>query len=680
MCGIAGIWNESLNAAQARRVVHGMAESLIHRGPDDDGCWAESDGSVALAHRRLSIVDLSPLGRQPMVSVSGRYAIVFNGEVYNHLDLKRELTSDHCFGGTFRGSSDTEVMLAAIDAWGLRSAVERFIGMFAFALWDRRTHRLFLVRDRLGIKPLYYGWAGKAFLFGSELRALATHPDFRSDINRDALALLMRHNCIPAPHCIYNHVYKLLPGTILSIGSPNCRDVRPVPFWSARETAERGLADPFCGTEVEAIDQLDLLLREAVGLRMVADVPLGAFLSGGVDSSTVVALMQAQSDRPIKTFSIGSLDDNYDEARYAREVARHLGTDHTELYVSAQDALTVVPHLPTLYDEPFSDSSQIPTYLVSKLAREHVTIALSGDGGDELFAGYNRHVWGQSVWNAISWMPPLLRQMTARAIDAVSPQVWDRLFDGAGRFIPMNVCLRGSGDKLHKIAQTLSSTTAEAFYRTLASHWSEPECLVLGAKEPLTSLTATDHRTDAFGLTNTMLYLDLVTYLPDDILTKVDRASMAVSLEARVPLLDHRVVEFAWRIPLSMKLCQGRSKWLLRQVLNRYVPARLIERPKAGFGVPIGAWLRGPLRPWAEALLDAGRLRREGFFNPIPVRQKWLEHLAGRKNWEYHLWDVLMFQAWHEQRESVTVSARLDDHVASGHSCGLARPLDSQTC
>jgi asparagine synthase (glutamine-hydrolysing) len=421
MCGIAGVWDAPSESTCARIVASGMANAVFHRGPDDGGCWAEADGTVALAHRRLSIVDLSPLGRQPMISPGGRYVIVFNGEVYNHRELRRDLLGDKNFRSTFRGHSDTEVMLAAIEHWGLERAVQQFVGMFAFAVWDRKEHTLSLVRDRPSIKPLYYGWTGKAFLFGSELRALATHPDCCKEINRDALTLLMRHSCIPAPHCIYKHVYKLLPGTILSIDAPDSREVRPVPFWSAREIAERGLADPFRGTEEDAVAQLDLVLREAVGLRMVADVRLGAFLSGGIDSSTVVALMQIQSDRPVKAFSIGSFEEDHNEAQYAKAVARHLGTDHTELYVTPSDALTVIPKLPTLYDEPFSDSSQIPTFLVSKLAREHVTIALSGDGGDELFAGYNRHLWVERLWNLVRRMPPRSRRASGRAIATVSP-------------------------------------------------------------------------------------------------------------------------------------------------------------------------------------------------------------------------------------------------------------------
>jgi asparagine synthase (glutamine-hydrolysing) len=648
MCGIAGLWTAP-GDERARAVVETMGDRLSHRGPDDHGSWTDLGVGIALAHRRLAIVDLSPLGHQPMMSPSGRYVIVFNGEIYNHSQLRRELLNDSRFAFGFRGHSDTEVMLAAIEAWGCESAVGRFVGMFAFALWDRQHRELLLVRDRLGIKPLYYGWAGKTFVFGSELNAITTHPDFRAEIDREALALLMRHSSIPAPHCIYRGIYKLLPGTILTITSPERPARAPVAFWSAKEIAERGVVDPFRGSDDEAVRQLDLLLREAVAQRMVADVPLGAFLSGGIDSSTVVALMQSQTDQPVKTFSIGSFDDDHNEAQYAKAVARHLGTDHTELYVTPQDALAVIPKLPTLYDEPFSDSSQIPTFLVSKLAREHVTIALSGDGGDELFAGYNRHVWVERLWNIVRRIPPQSRRASGRAIAALSPNEWDLVFATLRRVFPNSLNHRGPGEKLHKIAGILSAPSPEAMYRRLASHWNQPEFLVLGANEPLTRLTDPAERVDLSDHTDVMLYLDLVTYLPDDILTKVDRASMAVGLEARVPILDHRVVEFAWQIPRSLKIRNGQGKWLLRQVLHRYVPEHLVERPKSGFGIPIGNWLRGPLRSWAEALLDKRRLLEEGFFNPDPIRKKWAEHLTGRKNWQYHLWDVLMFQAWHEE-------------------------------
>jgi len=651
MCGLTGFWETTARRTKADlcRTVQEMAGTLRHRGPDDGGEWAEARAGVALGFRRLAIVDLSPAGHQPMESASERYVIAFNGEVYNFEALRRELAGQGA-APPFRGHSDTEVMLAAIEAWGLEAAVKRFVGMFAFALWDRQERVLHLVRDRLGIKPLYYGWAGDTLLFGSELKALRAHPAFRPEIDRDVLTLLLRHNYIPAPYSIYKGVQKLPPGTILTLAGGNGPGAAPpVPYWSVRDAAAAGLADPFSGSEAEAADQLDALLREAVGMRMVADVPLGAFLSGGVDSSTVVALMQAQSSRPVRTFSIGFREAGYDEAPFAREVAGHLGTDHTELYVSPEDAQAVIPTLPTLYDEPFADSSQIPTFLVSELARRHVTVSLSGDGGDELFAGYNRYFVGRSVWNRMRWMPPALRRAAGGTLAAMPPRTTDALAGRINPLLPRSLRHGGLSSKVAKTAAILGADCPDAMYETLVSHWMDPASLVLGADgEPPTALTGTDRWTGPADFTQRMMYMDLMSYLPDDILAKVDRASMAVSLEARVPLLDHRVVEFAWRLPLSLSLRGGQGKWLLRQVLYRYVPREMIERPKMGFGIPIDAWLRGPLRPWAEALLDERRLRDEGFFDPAPIRAKWHEHLSGRRNWQYHLWDVLMFQAWHE--------------------------------
>jgi len=656
MCGITGFWGRAADGRDLREVGRRMATAIAYRGPDDHGCWADGDAGVVLAHRRLSIVDLSPLGHQPMASARGRYVIVFNGEVYNHARLRRELSR----GGEapiFRGHSDTEVMLAAIEAWGLEAAVKRFVGMFAFALWDGQKRRLHLVRDRVGIKPLYYGWCGRALVFGSELKAIAAHPEFDGEVDRGAVALLMRFGCVPAPHCIYRGIYKLPPGTILTLAAPDARESVPEQYWSAREVAERGAADPFVGGDAEATDQLDALLREAVGLRMVADVPLGAFLSGGIDSSTVVAVMQAQSERPVRTFSIGFADGDYDEAPYARAVSRHLGTDHTELYIEPADALAVIPRLPDMYDEPFADSSQIPTFLVSELARRHVTIALSGDGGDELFAGYNRHLWANRIWRLTGWLPRPVRAAQGWAIGALSPDAWDGLFRGLRPVLPARLRHRNPGFKLHKVSRALLAASPGALYAGLTSQWGDPTSLVLGAVEPPTALN--DARQAALSdATARMMYLDLVSYLPDDVLTKVDRASMCVSLEARVPLIDHRVVEFAWRLPMRMKIRDGESKWILRQVLRRYVPSALIDRPKSGFAVPLGAWLRGPLRAWAEALLDERRLRAEGFLDPTIVRSHWTAHTSGRTDLGDQLWNVLMFQAWLDARRGRAPLAR----------------------
>ncbi len=622
-------------------VAQQMSYTLLHRGPDDGGIWVDAEVGIALGFRRLSILDLSSEGHQPMHSVSGRYVIVFNGEIYNFLELRQELEA---LGHYFRGHSDTEVMLASFSQWGLEGAIERFNGMFAFALWDRQERVLYLGRDRLGEKPLYYGCVGQTFLFGSELKALKAYPRFRAEINRDALALFVRHSCIPAPYSIYKGIYKLPPGTVLTWKGDG--DLTVIPYWSAKEAAELGVAKPFVGSESEAVARLEALLQEAVALRMVADVPLGAFLSGGIDSSTVVALMQTQSSQPVKTFSIGFYEESYNEAKDAKAVAQHLGTDHTELYVTPEEAIAVIPKLPSLYDEPFSDSSQIPTFLVSQLAKQRVSVTLSGDGGDELFGGYNRYFWGRSIWQKIGWMPQSFRQVAAHALTTLSPQIWEQLFTGMGSLLPTQLRQRQPGYKLHKLAEILAVDSPESMYRGLVSHWKKPESLVLGSLEPATTLTNPQKWARLADFTQRMIFLDTVTYLPDDILTKVDRASMGVSLEARVPFLDHRLVEFAWRIPLEMKIRNGQGKWLLRQVLYRHVPQKLIERPKMGFGIPIDDWLRGPLRDWAETLLDEKRLREEGFFNPQPIREKWTEHLSGERNWQYYLWDVLMFQAW----------------------------------
>ncbi|MDJ0676690.1 MAG: asparagine synthase (glutamine-hydrolyzing) [Calothrix sp. MO_167.B42] len=646
MCGITGFWNHlrQISADELEEIVQKMSNTLWHRGPDAGGIWVNSEAGIALGHRRLAILDLSPEGHQPMVSANHRYVIVFNGEIYNYLELQRQLkTLGHCF----RGHSDTEVMLAAFCQWGVEQAVKQFNGMFAFALWDRQERVLHLGRDRLGEKPLYYGWVGQTFLFSSELKALKAHPQFQAEINRDALALYLRHNCIPTPYTIYQGIYKLPPGCILTV-HPTPSISEPKPYWSAQNVAESGISNPFIGSETEAIAQLDTLLQDAVGLRMISDVPLGAFLSGGIDSSTIVALMQTQSSQPVKTFSIGFYEDSYNEAQHAKAVAQHLGTDHTEFYVTPEEAIAVIPQLPKLYDEPFADVSQIPTFLVSQLTKQYVTVSLSGDAGDELFAGYNRYFWGSSIWQKIGWISKDLRQIASGALTNLSPQSWDEVFSHLDGLLPSKFKQPNPGDKLHKLAEVLAVPNSEALYKALVSHWKSPESLVIGSKEPPTVLNNGQQLVNLPDFVQRMMYLDTITYLPDDILVKVDRASMGVSLEARVPFLDHRVVEFAWHIPLNLKIRNGKGKWLLRQVLYQYVPQSLIERPKMGFSVPIDNWLRSSLRDWAETMLDENRLRQEGFFNPQPIRQKWEEHLAGKRNWQYYLWDVLMFQTWLE--------------------------------
>lgn len=650
MCGIAGFINpEPRQDAEAmKRDALAMADAITSRGPDDYGAWAEVSAGVAFGHRRLSVIDLSACGRQPMESASGRYVIVYNGEVYNFNVIRKELET----GGArpWRGHSDTEVMLAAIEEYGVREATQRFNGMFAFALWDRKERVITLVRDRLGKKPLYYGWNNGVFMFGSELKSFMAHPAFRGEVDRSALALFLRYNYVPAPYCIYKGIYKLEPGGLLRIPFPMKRDETPQPekYWDAKEIYESGAANPVDAGGEERLGELEDLLLDSVGMRMISDVPLGAFLSGGIDSSLVVALMQAQSSRPVKTFTIGFKEEAYNEAVYAKKVANHLGTDHTELYVTPQEALEVIPDLPALYDEPFSDSSQIPTYLVSKMARRHVTVALSGDGGDESFGGYNRYLWASSIWRKIGWLPAGARKMVSRSLDAVPPSGWDRVYGIVEPIMPKRYRINNPGDKAHKLAEILGGAGPMEMYRWLVSHFKEPEKIVIGSTEPVTALTdkARWARLDDFN--QLMMYLDTISYLPDDILVKVDRASMGVSLETRAPLLDYRVVEYAARIPAGQKIRNGAGKAHLRDIVRKYVPDELIERPKMGFAMPIDSWLRGELRDWAESLLNEKRLREEGFFEPAGIRLKWDEHQAGKRNWQYYLWDILMFQQWLE--------------------------------
>lgn len=664
MCGFAGFLDASLKDANDQKARLSLMTNVItHRGPDDSGAWVDPEAGIALGHRRLAILDLSPQGHQPMTSSSGRYVIVFNGEIYNHLALREELGNSNSLQlsasrddgvAGWRGHSDTEVMLEAFEQWGVEGALSRFNGMFAFALWDIHARVLHLARDRFGEKPLYYGWMDNVFLFGSELKALKEHPAWKGEIDRGALALYMRHTYIPAPYSIYRGMRKLLPAHVLSIplsATTNREIPQPRAYWSVKTIAENGVRHQFAGTELELTDSLDNLLHDAVKLRMEADVPLGAFLSGGIDSSTVVALMQNRSSRPVKTFTIGFHENGYDEATHAKAVAKHLGTEHTELYVTAAEAMKVIPQLPHIYDEPFSDSSQIPTFLVSKMTRQQVTVALSGDGGDELFGGYNRYFLGRDIWNRVGWMPTAVRGAIARGLITVPPKTWNKLFDGIAPMMPARLRTNLSGDKLHKLAGVLSCSSPESMYKGLVTFW-EPESVVLGADEPPTALTNQSQQADIPDFIQRMMFLDQVSYLPDDILAKVDRASMAVSLESRVPLLDHRVAEFAWKLPSDMNIQNGKGKCLLRRVLHRYVPDELIERPKMGFGVPIDDWLRGPLREWAESLLDDTRLKKEGFLNSSVVREKLNEHLLGSRNWSSQLWTVLMFQAWLDSQSS----------------------------
>ncbi|MFY4729442.1 asparagine synthase (glutamine-hydrolyzing) [Nitrospira sp. BLG_2] len=653
MCGITGMM--SYRDSDLSRIVSRMVEMIRYRGPDNSGVWCDPSIGLALGHARLSILDLSPAAHQPMESASGRYVIAFNGEIYNHVELRRQLTDL-----SWRGHSDTETLLAAFESWGVEKTLQATVGMFALALWDRVERRLVLARDRMGEKPLYYGWSNGTFLFASELKALEVYPDWRGEVDRGALALFMRYAYVPLPYSIYVGIRKLLPGTYVTISSESPARYLPEPisYWSAAAVAGRA---PRCHwTDSAAADELNRLLSGAVKGQMVADVPLGALLSGGIDSSTVVALMQAHSSRPVKTFSIGFREDDYNEAPGAKAVAEHLGTDHTEFYVSPTDALAVIPHLPSMYDEPFGDSSAIPTHLVASLAKKQVTVALSGDGGDELFGGYNRYSWGRSIWRRMARVPVPMRAMAASALTLLSPEQWDRFGKLLRPGLPASLKISTLGEKVHKLAAILDSNSQTELYQRLVSLQRETASLVIGAQDRPIWADAQARQSGDRDFSEAMMLHDLVGFLTDDILTKVDRAAMAISLETRMPLLDHRVVEFSWSLPLSMKIRAGsQGKWLLRQVLYRYVPKHLVERPKMGFGIPLDSWLRGSLRDWVEASLEESRLKREGYFDPAPIRAKWREHLSGRRNWQYWLWNVLMFQAWlgaHARSASPAVS------------------------
>lgn len=639
MCGIAGFWTRGNQFAREEGLATAarMGKTLLHRGPDESGQWVDEAAGIGLASQRLAIIDLSPQGSQPMHSACGNWVIVYNGEVYNTAELRKDLAGR---GVRFRGHSDTEVVLETCAAWGVEGGTQRLNGMFAFALWHIPSRTLHLVRDRLGIKPLYWGRFGDLVLFGSELKALRAHDGWPVSVNRSALAEFFRWGYVPRAESIYTGVRQIGPGQWLRVRENGDAEERA--YWSFLDVARAGIEQPFAGTETEAVEALEELLSDAVSRRMVADVPLGAFLSGGIDSSTVVALMQRASTRPVRTFSIGFQEADYDEAPYARAVAQHLGTDHTELYVDSQQALNMVPQLPNHYDEPFSDSSQIPTCLLSALTKEQVTVSLSGDGGDELFGGYNRYLYGSQHLRGTKIFPLWMRRGASGMLRALSPATWDRLLKPV-RFGKARVL---SGHRLHRLAEVLSKEP-DFVYSSLIHYWRD-EQIVLGTNTARHSIEWEPYDTFSHPISRWQA-IDTRSYLPGDILTKVDRASMAVSLEVRTPLLDHRVVTLAWRFPHRMKFDRSVGKIILRRVLQRHVPQRLFERPKMGFGIPLGAWLRGPLRAWAEELLEPGRLCREGFLCVDPIRQKWAEHLSGARNYESQLWAVLMFQAWQER-------------------------------
>jgi asparagine synthase (glutamine-hydrolysing) len=664
MCGITGFYmTKPLPGATA--VLRRMNDTIAHRGPDAQGQWFDPARGIALAHRRLAIVDLTEEGRQPMHSASGRYIIVFNGEIYNFLRIRADLEG---LGHRFRGHSDTEVMLAAFEEWGVEPSLQRFTGMFAFALWDSHQSELTLARDRLGKKPLYYSVTGGSLVFGSELKALRAFSGFEASVDRQALTLFLRYLYIPAPHSIYEGVSKLEPAHFVRFGVRHhtVMELERRCFWNAAKIHGEPKPGALSVGADEAAEQLDALLRDAVRLRMIADVPLGAFLSGGIDSSLVVALMQELSSRPVRTFTIGFAEEAYNEAHHAKAVARHLRTDHTEVYLTPVETLAVIPTLPLMYDEPFADSSQIPTALVCAMARKHVTVALSGDGGDEAFGGYRRYVQARDTQARMSRISPWLLRAVSQGITHVPAAFWEGLAKLPPPITSGELKTAGVAYRALRLADRLGCATPQQLYRHLMSYWLAPTGLVVAGNQPFTLLDAAPGTKTLDEFVDQMMLLDTLTYLPDDILVKVDRASMAVALEVRAPLLDHRVMEFAWRLPLALKLHEGRGKILLRKVLSRYVPEALFERPKTGFGVPIYRWLRGPLRDWAESLLAKERLQREGYLNPLPIRQVWESLLAGRSDWEHGgelVWTVLMFQAWLEHSRQNAEPAHCDDHA-----------------
>lgn len=639
MCGITGLYSTmaSPNKPELHRTATTINNALLHRGPDSGDVWQDSDLPLALGHRRLAILDLSPTGAQPMESASGRYIIVFNGEIYNFKSIRTDLENN--YNCSFRGHSDTEVILAGIETWGFQKTVEKLNGMFAFALWDRKIKSLHLARDRLGKKPLYVGWAGSTLLFASELKAFCAHSEFRRDINRDALTSYMRFGYVPAPLCIFEQVWQLQPGMYMSIDVQLLRggqDLKPLMshYWRAKDAIEKSRANP--RTE-NTVPDFENLLSICVQDRMIADVPLGAFLSGGIDSSSVVALMQKNSSEKIKTYTIGFDEGGYNEAQHAAKIAAHLGTDHHELTLHAKDALDLVPLLSQIYDEPFADASALPTYLVAKFARSDVIVALSGDGGDEMLGGYNRHITGPKCWNITQNIPPWLRKPFADAIHSIPPLTWSKI-RGRGNF----------GAHIHKFAETMTKICEGDVYMSFLSQWQKPKTLVRDGQENLIPLVHPDYQIEGLSFAENMMYWDILSYLPDDILTKVDRASMAVSLEARAPLLDLRIFDFVWQLPLEQKIQNGKGKWLLRQVLKNHIPEDLFERPKQGFSVPIADWLRGELKDWAEELLNENLLRTQGYFDYVHIRKIWDEHKKGRGSHAQKLWTLLMFQAWHK--------------------------------
>lgn len=655
MCGIAGyISDEKFDSNIAMQ----MCDKIKSRGPDDFGIWTDYNCGIHLTHRRLSILDLSEAGSQPMISKSGRYVIAYNGEIYNHMYLRKEIEKKSFNPISWRGFSDTETLLQSIEFWGLFETLKKAVGMFAFTIWDRKEKHLYLVRDRIGEKPLYYGFSKNVFLFASELKSIKVHPAFNSELDINSIGLQQQFGYVPSPHTIYKNINKLDPGTILKIDFQNgfkkaINSIEKTKYWSIKNSIIKGKNNPFLGNSNEAAKKLDSLLTNSIKQQMISDVSLGAFLSGGIDSSAVVALMQAQSTSPIKTFTLGFNERVYDESVHAKKIANHFGTDHHEIILSSNDVLSSIPSISSIYDEPFSDSSQIPTYLISKFAKNYVTVSLSGDGGDEIFGGYNRYLFVEKFWHSISFLPLSSRKIIKKILKRIPNYNIEKFislfqFLLSKKFKNYNIV-----DKIQKILNILDSSNINELYMRLISHWTPEQLLInknlINKNEILKNFSCDLD----LNHTEKIMAIDSMIYLPDDILVKTDRASMSVSLENRSPFLDYRIFEYSWSLPKEMKIYKGKTKWILREVLKNYLPIDLIERPKMGFGLPLDIWLRTSLRDWAEELLNENKLKNQCFFDVKYVRKKWSEHISGEKNWHNHIWNILMFQSWYEKNHKI---------------------------